>query len=237
MKTSTAKAAVATPLPLYTGDHMTQKEFHRRYETHPEDEKFELIGGIVYMASPLKREHGTYDGKLNLILQVYEAGTPGVEVATNMTVILGKESEPQPDAILRLLTECGGQSSYDEDDYLIGAPELVAEVAHSTRAIDMNQKRRDYLEAGVQEYVVLCVEERELHWFHFPSRQKLKPDRRGVWKSRVFPGLWLDGPTLIARDSARLMATAQKGTASREHAAFVQKLDAARRRRARPSGG
>ncbi|HEX5272808.1 MAG TPA: Uma2 family endonuclease, partial [Gemmataceae bacterium] len=104
---------------------------------------------------------------------------------------------------------------------------------HSTRAIDMNRKRLDYLEAGVQEYVVLCVEEEKLFWFHFPSRQKLKPDRQGVWKSRVFPGLWLDGPALIARDSARLIATAQRGLARPEHAAFVQALEAARRRSAR----
>ena len=72
----------------------------------------------------------------------------------------------------------------------------------------MNRKRLDYLETGVQEYLVLCVEEQELFWFHFPSRQKLKPDRKGIWKSRIFPGLWLDGPALLARDSARLIATA-----------------------------
>ncbi|HKI37892.1 MAG TPA: Uma2 family endonuclease, partial [Gemmataceae bacterium] len=98
------------------------------------------------------------------------------------------------------------------------------------RAIDMNRKRTDYLKAGVQEYVVLCVEEQELYWFHFPSRRRLKPDKQGVWKSLVFPGLWLDGPALIARDTARLIATAQQGTATPEHAAFVEQLLAARDR-------
>jgi Uma2 family endonuclease len=224
------------PLPLYTGDHMKQAEFHRRYETYPEDVKFELIGGIVYMASPLKRYHGTYDPKLNLALQVYEGGTPGVEVATNMTTILGEESEPQPDAILRILSEYGGQSHYDEDDYLVGAPELVAEVAHSSRAIDMNRKRDDYRTAGVQEYVVFCVEEQKLYWFHFPSQGPLKANRQGVWKSRVFPGLWLDGPALIARDSTRLIATAQKGIATPEHAAFVRRLESARHGKGKKPG-
>jgi Uma2 family endonuclease len=234
MKARTTKTRKpAGPLPLYSGDRMTQKEFHRRYESRPDEGKFELIGGIVYMASPLKRKHGTYDPKLSLVLSVYEAATAGVEIATNMTAILGEHSEPQPDAILRILTEFGGQSKYNEDDYLVGPPELVAEIAHSSRAIDMNRKRLDYLESGVQEYVVLCVEEQELSWFHFPSRQKLKPDRHGVWKSRVFPGLWLDGPALIARDSARLIGTAQRGLARPEHATFVQALEAARRRHGR----
>lgn len=231
MKSRTTKAKRAEqPLPLYSGDRMTQKEFHRRYETYPEDVKFELIGGIVYMAASLKREHGTYHPELSLVLALYKAGTPGVEVADNMTTILGDDSEPQPDLMLRRLTECDGQSRYNKDNYLVGAPELVAEIAHSSRAIDMNRKRLDYLEAGVQEYIVLCVEEQELFWFHFPSRQKLKANRQGVWKSRVFPGLWLDGPALIARDSARLVSTAQRGLATPEHTAFVQTLEAARHR-------
>lgn len=219
--------------PLRNGDHLTQPEFHRRYETYPENVKFELIGGVVYMASPIERDHATRHPELSLVLSVYEADTPGIDVASNMTIILGEESEPQPDLMLRRLTEYDGQSHYNKKNYLVGAPELVAEIAHSTRAIDMNRKRLDYLEAGVQEYVVLCVEEQELFWFHFPSRRRLKPDREGVWKSRVFPGLWLHGPALIARDSARLIATAQQGIATAEHAAFVRRLQAARRKAGR----
>jgi hypothetical protein len=204
---------------------MTQAEFHRRYEAYPENVKFELIGGIVYMASPLKRQHGTHHPELSFVLTVYKTGTPGVEVADNMTAILGEQSEPQPDLMLRLVKECGGQSDYNKEDYLVGAPELVAEVAHSSRSIDLGRKRQDYLEAGVQEYLVLSLEEQELHWFYFPSRRKLKPDRNGVWKSQVFPGLWLDGPALLVRDSAKLLATAQQGLATPEHAAFVRRLE------------
>jgi Uma2 family endonuclease len=209
---------------LHNGDHLTQAEFHRRYQAYPEDVKFELIGGIVYMASPVGMSHGTYQPKLSLVLTVYKSGTPGVEVADNATTILGEKSEPQPDLMLRLLKECGGQSDYNEEDYLVGAPELIAEVAHSSKAIDMGRKRQDYLAAGVQEYIVLCIEEKELHWFHFPSRRELKPTREGVWKSKVFPGLWLDGPALLARDSARLLATAQQGLATPEHEAFARRL-------------
>jgi Uma2 family endonuclease len=213
------------PLPeLHNGDRMTQAEFHRRYEAYPEDVKFELIGGTVYMASPLKGLHGTYDFKLGLVLGLYEPGTPGIEGGHNLTTILGEESEPRPDLMLRLLKECGGQSEYNEKGYLVGAPELIAEVAHSSRAIDLGRKRQDYLEAGVQEYIVLCVEEQQLHWFHFPSRRKLKPDRKGIWKSRIFPGLWIDGQALMARDSARLIATVQQGLATPEHAEFARRL-------------
>jgi Uma2 family endonuclease len=203
---------------------MTQAEFHRRYEAYPEDVKFELIGGIVHMAAAMKRPHGVYHPELSAVLTMYKAGTPGVEVADNMTAILGDEGEPQPDLMLRLLTECGGQTHYNADNYLVGGPELVVEVADSTKSIDLGRKRKDYLAAGVQEYLVFSIKEKEVFWFHFPSRRKLKPDRAGLWKSRIFPGLWLDGPALAARDSARLIAAVQRGLASPEHAAFARRL-------------
>jgi hypothetical protein len=58
-----------------------------------------------------------------------------------------------------------------------------------------------------------------------------------VWRSRAFPGLWLDGGALLARDSARLIAVVQQGLASREHARFVQRLQGAGRKRSQVSDG
>lgn len=150
-------------LPLENGDRLTQAEFHRRYEAYPKDVKFELIGGIVYMASPLRRKHGRYHVILNGAFFVYNSATPGVEVLDNATTILGEESEPQPDLEMRILPDFGGQSKNTVDDYVEGPPELMAEIAHSSRALDMHAKRDDYKRAGVVEYVVVCVQERELH--------------------------------------------------------------------------
>jgi Uma2 family endonuclease len=218
------------PLLLCNGDRMNQREFHRRYEAYPEDVKFELVGGIVYMASPLRRPHGTYHYKLSHALAHYEDATPGVEGSDNATQILGKESEPQPDLALRILTECGGQSRVNDDQYYEGAPELLAEISHSTRSLDMNQKRQDYEQAGVQEYLVLCIEERELHWFSFATQKMIRPDRDGIARSCVFPGLWISVAALLDRDGPRLIETVQKGLSSRAHAAFVRRLEKVRRK-------
>lgn len=46
--------------PLENGDRLDQKTFHARYEAMPDGVRAELIGGIVYMSSPLKRHHGRY---------------------------------------------------------------------------------------------------------------------------------------------------------------------------------
>jgi Uma2 family endonuclease len=212
---------------LVNGDRMKQPEFHRRYEAYPEDVKFELIGGIVYMASPLGRPHGLYHPELSGAFWLYKNATPGVELLDNATTILGEESEPQPDLELRILSEYGGRSRETEEDYVAGSPELLAEIAHSTRAIDMGQKRVDYERAGVSEYVVVCVEEQELHWFNFRTGKPIRRNRQGIYKSKVFPGLWIDSRALLARDSARLIAVVQQGLASREHARFVKRLQAA----------
>src|SRR4051794_37812573 len=90
---------------LVNGDHMTQDEFHRRYEHYPEDVKFELIGGKVYMASPLRLPHSRYDGEVGFLLETYRRATEGTEVLHGATIILGPESEPEPDLGLRILPE------------------------------------------------------------------------------------------------------------------------------------
>jgi Uma2 family endonuclease len=229
---STARRPSRLP-PLVPGQRLKQPEFHRRYEAYPDDVKFELIGGVVYMASPLRLPHGSYHPELSGVLWVYRSGTPGVQVLDNTTTILGEESEPQPDLALRILPAFGGRSRDTQEQYVAGPPELVAEIAHSSRDIDLNRKRDDYERARVVEYLVLCVAERELHWFHFPSGRPIRPNREGVWRSRVFPGLWLHGEGLLACDSSRLLDTAQQGLASRPHAAFVERLQAAHRRLSR----
>jgi hypothetical protein len=223
--------AGADPPPLYNGDRLTQREFHRRYEAYPKDVKFELIGGTVYMASPLGRQHGIYHPELSVVFLLYKAATPGVELLDNATTILGDESEPQPDLTLRVLPEWGGQSRTTKDNYVKGPPEALAEIAHSSKALDLHQKRDDYERAGVLEYIVWCVAEKELRWFNFKTDQEIQPDAMGIYRSRVFPGLWIDSRALAEHDSARLIEVAQQGIASAEHAAFVKKLTAARRKR------
>src|SRR5438270_6927183 len=144
---STREPAAPVPL-LANGDRMKQPEFHRRYEQYPEDVKFELIGGTVYMTSPLRRAHGLYHPVLSGVFWLYTSATPGIEVLDNTTTILGEESEPQPDLELRILSEFGGQSRETKEDYVEGPPELLTEVSHSTKALDLRKKRDNYRKAN-----------------------------------------------------------------------------------------
>ncbi len=215
---------------LRDGDRLTQKEFHRRYEAYPGDTKFELIGGVVYVASPLKRQHGSGHVDLGGVFWLYKNATPGTEALDNTTTILGEESEPQPDLTLRVLPEWGGQSGTTKDDYVEGPAELLAQIAGSTRRLDLGARKLDYERAGVVEYLVVSVKEQELYWFDLKTGESLKPDRKGIFQSKVFPGLWINPQGLFGR-AALLLSTLQKGLASREHAAFVKRLQAAHRKR------
>ena len=218
------------PVTLINGERLSQSEFHRRYESYPDDLKFELVKGVVYMASPMRREHGAYHGELSYALKHYSAATPGTDLLDNSTAILDDDSEPQPDLSLRILPECGGHSTVNDKGYVTGPPELVAEIAHSSRDLDLFEKREDYQRTGVLEYVVLCVEERELHWFHFPSDERIRPGREGISGSREFPGLWIDVAALLDQDTKRLRVAVDRGLARREHAAFLRRMEATRRK-------
>jgi Uma2 family endonuclease len=217
---------------LHTGDRMTQREFHRVYERTPERFKAELIGGIVYVASPLRIEHGRNHTPLSALFFAYESATVGTETGDNVTVILGEDGEPQPDLFLRILPEFGGQSR-TRRGYVFGAPELLSEISHSSRSIDLFAKKDDYARYGVLEYLVLCVKERELHWFDLQAARQLQPDPDGVMRIHCFPGLWVDVEAVLARNGKAMLATLEKGLATPEHAAFVQKLAARGRRRKR----
>jgi hypothetical protein len=99
--------------PLVAGQHLDQPTFHERYEAMPPETRAELVGGVVYMPSPMRLDHG------------------------NM------------------------------------------------------------------------------------------PGRDGIYRSEVFPGLWLEAEALFAEDLDRLMRVLDEGLATPEHAAFAAKLIAA----------
>jgi Uma2 family endonuclease len=157
--------------------------------------------------------------------------TPGVKALVGPTVILGPSAEPQPDALLIIEPGLGGKTRIERpdgerEDYVAGPPELVVEVASSSVAYDLHSKQRDYEKSGVTEYLVVLVREASVRWFRRQEDRfiNLAPAEDGSLRSQVFPGLWLDGAALVARDYSAVIGTLQLGLASPEHAAFVEHL-------------
>jgi hypothetical protein len=226
MSTAERPIRIAPP-PLVEGQRLDQVEFHRRYEAMPPETRAELIDGVVFMPSPVGPEHGRAHVPTLVWLNYCEENTPGVEVLDNTSTALGPRSEPQPDAQLRILPECGGRTQTDRR-VVRGVPELLVEVSHTTRYTDLGPKLDDYQRAGVLEYVVRALEPDEVLWHVLRDGRMatIPPDADGLYRSRVFPGLWLDPQALLARDTRRLRAVLDQGLATAEHAAFVAKLAA-----------
>jgi Uma2 family endonuclease len=231
MATVIREVPIATPerekVPaLQTGDHLTRPEFERRYRAMPEVKKAELIEGVVYMPSPVSDEHAQAHFDLMAWLGQYRMATPGVLGGDNGTLRLDLDNDPQPDAFLRIAPECGGQARRDDDGYITGAPELVAEVARSSVSIDMHRKLQVYRRNSVREYVVWRVQDNEIDWFVLREGRydPLPRTAEGQYRSEVFPGLWLEPAALLRGDLATVAQVSQQGIASPEHAAFVEKL-------------
>ena len=213
--------------PLVAGERLDRATFHARYAAMPPETRAELVGGIVYMGSPLGYRHGHADVLLSHWVGHYQLFTEGVDSAGNATTQFDPYGEPQPDLQLRISESCGGQSRI-EGGFVVGPPELVVEISASSLRFDLGPKKADYERAGVREYLVVGVDARAVHGFlrHDDHLQAHPPGPDGLHRSEVFPGLWLDPDALFADDRRRLIATLDRGLATPEHAAFVDNLAA-----------
>jgi hypothetical protein len=73
---------------------------------------------------------------------------------------------------------------------------------------------------------VLALRTQQVFWF-VRRRGKFKEvplPADGIFRSRVFPGLWLDAEAMLQNNRQQVLAALKQGLASPEHAAFLAKL-------------
>jgi Uma2 family endonuclease len=214
--------------PLENGDHLTREEFERRFDAMPLLKKAELLEGIVFMGSPVRLErHGFPHIQVSTWVGNYLAHTPGAIAGDNTSVRIDDESMPQPDVCMIIKPTHGGQATISENDYIEGGPELIVEVSASTVSIDLHTKLRIYRRNNVREYVVWRVLDRAVDWFALRNGEyvRLPIGEDGIYRSEVFPGLWLDPNTLFENNLERMLEVIGQGLASPEHAEFVARLN------------
>ena len=159
-----------------------------------------------------------------------DSGLPLSTVSAQTSVVVGTADQ----FVTRLVgflaphSEVGldGQTALSDDGYAVGLPELIVEVASSSESIDLNAKRNDYERAGVLEYVVVVIRQRAVRWFVLQDGQyeEQQVDADGIFKSSVFPGLWLQQTALLQLEGSQVMEILRHGLESPEHARFVQQL-------------
>jgi Uma2 family endonuclease len=215
--------------PLENGDRLSREEFERRYDGMPLLKKAELVEGEVYVASPARhKSHSLPHANLLTWIGTYASATPGTEPGDSGSIRLDLDNEPQPDAYLMIAPGRGGQTSISDDDYVEGAPELIAEIAASSVSYDLGKKLNAFRRNKVREYIVWRVLDAEIDWFVLRGGkyEALETSSDGLLRSIIFPGLWLDSAAMIRGDMRRALSVLEQGLSSVEHAEFRAKLAA-----------
>jgi Uma2 family endonuclease len=150
------------PLRLWT-----VAEYHRMAELgllEPE-EKVELVAGqIIRKMAPQRTGHAV---TITLIYRLFNnlLGDRGL-VRTQLPVTLSERSEPEPDLVLVM----GGELRYLDHHPRPEEIYLVIEVADTTLKIDCGIKAQSYAQAGIADYWVLDLKNRQLRVFREPGQ-------------------------------------------------------------------
>ena len=195
--------------PLRTGDRLHRQEFERRYDATLGLKKAELIRGVAFVPGsvPACVGHARFD--LIGWLGRYEDHCASIEGGANPSIRLNDDNELQPDICLFRR----GPERIDQEGYLCWAPELVGDVLDTVTGVPMLAKLKAYAEFGTREYIVWRVLDRAIDWFILRGenfeRLPLGPD--GLFRSAVFPGLWLDPAAMAAGDRQGVVKAVEAG--------------------------
>ena len=215
-------------LLLQNGDRLTREEFERRYDAMPHLKNAELIEGVVYLpSSPVSNDnHGAPHADMMMPLaalsSVHSRRARGRQLdgssRSRQRRSAGRSTSSRSTAARsRLRTG----TSWGDRNWPPRWPSArpATTWGPSCRSIAATPCRDP----------VLRVFDEALDWFILRGSQyeRLEPSK-GIHKSEVFPGLWLDAASLLSGDLARVHEVLQQGLASKQHKKFVAQLQGAK---------
>ncbi len=123
------------------------------YREWPDDEKWEIIDGVIYDMSPAPRiKHQNIVGNFYVNLKTHPENPCYTGIAPT-DVVLDDYSVVQPDVFI----VCDGGKITEKN--IRGAPDLIVEVASpGTEVKDRREKKRLYERSGVKEYLIVFPE-------------------------------------------------------------------------------
>ncbi len=145
--------------------HWSIADYHQMIEARvlDEDDRVELLEGKIICMSPQCPFHAASVQRSSRLL--FKLFSDRAEIRVQLPVILGNDSEPEPDiAVVR----------FDADEYSFRHPEasdiyLLIEVADCTISKDRKQKAHIYGKNQVLEYWILDLQGRQVYVFRQPE--------------------------------------------------------------------
>jgi Uma2 family endonuclease len=157
----------------------------------PDGQKADLIGGVIYMASPDNWEAATLFGLLfRVIADFIDLYDLGVVLGPRVAFRLGKREGPEPD-IGFLRKE---RVHLARRGYVDGPPDAGFEiVSPDSVERDYVRKRHQYREAKVPEYWIIDEVNHLVTLLRLDARGRYRVvrPRNGRYMSRVLPGFFL----------------------------------------------
>lgn len=156
-----------------------------------DDQKGDLIDGVIYMASPENTDANKLAVWLGGLIDLFvEEHGLGQVFGSRVAFRLDDTQGPEPDiAFVRQ-----NRLHLVKRGYVEGAPDLAIEIV-SPESVerDYETKREQYRQAGVAEYWIVNVMEQRVTLLRLTAAgayREAKP-RKGVLHSRTLPGFWL----------------------------------------------
>ena len=155
----------------------------------------ELIEGEIVEVSPESPLHRYTNDSIAEYLRELLVGKAKVFESHPITL---DNSEPEPDiAVVRLPnSNYRDRHPYSQDIY------WLIEVARSTLEIDLNQKKRIYASAGINEYWIVNLNDTELIIFREASSNDYKTKatlNKGIVNSLAFPNLKIEVDKILMK--------------------------------------
>ncbi|MEL6468430.1 MAG: Uma2 family endonuclease [Cyanobacteria bacterium J06623_4] len=178
--------------------HWSVEEYHKLSEVGllDPDERTELIAGQIILMAAQGTSHVIALQLLALQLDVFLRDKPYF-VRTQHPIQLDDLSEPEPD----LAIVDGNILTYADRHPNSQDVRLIVEIADTTLHKDCNIKDKAYAQAGISEYWVLDLPNRQLHIYQQPTPQGysrrliLKEDQ--VASPSAFLELTVSIPTIL----------------------------------------
>jgi Uma2 family endonuclease len=156
------------------------------------DQKADLIDGVIYMASPEGIPSNELFLRLITVIRFFVRRRKlGTVFGSRMACRLDDKNAPEPDILfvanknLARLKHGGVEGPADFAVEIV-SPESVE--------LDYGKKRRQYQRFGIREYLIVDEAERHVTLLRLDRKGKYRevPARKGRVQSQVVPGFWLD---------------------------------------------